>query len=159
VTLHRPANVDDPDMLRRIMSVLAWASEQLAIVFPVHPRTRKRLHDLAFSPPAGLRLTDPLSYLEFLALQQRAAVVLTDSGGIQEESTFLGVPCLTLRDNTERPVTVTIGTNTVVGRDPAALRRELQKVLNGEPKRGHIPPLWDGKAGTRIANALTSYGT
>ena len=118
-----------------------------------HPRTRKRIAD--FGLHAGrLQVLDPLSYVEFLGMQSRATVVITDSGGNQEETTYLGIPCLTLRENTERPVTVSLGTNVLVGRDPDKLRAELSRVLAGQAKKGAIPPLWDGHAGERIAALL-----
>ena len=155
VTLHRPANVDDATILKRILQSLLEVSQELAVVFPVHPRTRKCIAD--FGLQAGrLQILDPLPYLEFLALQSRATVVITDSGGIQEETTYLGVPCLTLRENTERPVTVSLGTNVLVGRDPGKLRSELSRVLAGQAKKGTIPPLWDGHAGDRIAAVIAA---
>jgi len=136
--------------LKGILESLLEISEDLDIVFPVHPRTRQRIAELGVDV-ARLHLLEPLPYIEFLALQRRAVVVITDSGGIQEETTYLRVPCITLRSNTERPVTVTLGTNVLVGQDAATLKTELRKVLNGGAKRGSIPPLWDGKAGERIA--------
>lgn len=156
VTLHRPSNVDDAEMLRTIMTTLAEISRDIQVLFPVHPRTRQRLQQTGFRVEAHPRLllVDPLGYLEFLALQKRAAVVVTDSGGIQEETTYLGVPCLTVRENTERPVTVEIGTNILVGKDMGRLKSETGRVLQGKAKRGRIPPLWDGKAGERIADIL-----
>jgi len=153
VTLHRPANVDDGAILKRILQSLLDVSHDLSVVFPAHPRTRKRIADFGLHADQ-LQILDPLSYLEFLGLQSRATVVITDSGGIQEETTYLGVPCLTLRDNTERPVTVSLGTNVLVGRDPDKLRSELSRVLAGQAKKGTIPPLWDGHAGERIAALL-----
>jgi len=117
VTLHRPANVDDVKWLKGMLETLTAVSRELTVVFPVHPRTRERMSELSFSHNGTLRLLDPLPYLEFLALQRHASVVITDSGGIQEETTFLGVPCLTVRENTERPITVEIGTNEIVGRN------------------------------------------
>jgi len=158
VTLHRPSNVDDSDTLQLILDMLAWLSNQIEVIFPVHPRTRKRMEDLRTDQinAPGLHVVDPLPYLEFLGLQSRAQVVLTDSGGIQEETTFLGIPCLTLRDSTERPITATIGSNVVVGRDMGLVRLELERVLNGSRKKGGIPPLWDGHAGERIANILAA---
>lgn len=157
VTLHRPSNVDDPDELRRIMQTLYDIAEDIPIIFPVHPRTRQRLSSLEpRTQSPRLRLEEPVGYLDFLALQCHAALVITDSGGIQEETTFLGVPCLTVRENTERPVTVTVGTNTLVGRDMERLRAEVQRILSGHGKRGRVPPLWDGKAGERIAQAIVS---
>lgn len=153
VTLHRPSNVDDTQSLRRILEVLIEVNDRIAVVFPVHPRTRQRITDLGL-PLHNLYLTGPLPYIEFLALQSRAAAVLTDSGGIQEETTYLGVPCLTLRNSTERPVTVTLGTNILVGKDCGLLTAELTSILNGNAKRGQVPPLWDGHAGERIAEIL-----
>ena len=153
VTLHRPSNVDDGASLKGILESLLQVNERIAVVFPVHPRTRQRIADIGV-PLSNLRLCAPLPYVEFLALQRRATAVLTDSGGIQEETTYLGVPCLTLRDNTERPATVTLGTNILVGQDRQKLISELTKILNGEAKRGTVPPLWDGRAGDRIAEIL-----
>jgi len=154
-TLHRPSNVDDPAELRRIICALNEIAEKIEILFPVHPRTRQMMQELADIQPApGLRLTDPVGYLEFLGLQRNALFVITDSGGIQEETTFLGVPCLTVRENTERPVTVSIGSNLLVGRDMERLKKEAAAILAGQAKRGGIPPLWDGKAGERIAGIL-----
>ena len=128
-------------------------NQRIAVVFPVHPRTRQRIAALGV-PLNNLHLREPLPYLEFLGLQSRATAVLTDSGGIQEETTYLGVPCLTLRSNTERPITVTIGTNILVGQDRQMLTAELTKILDGKAKQGRIPPLWDGHAGDRIADVL-----
>ena len=153
VTLHRPANVDDSIILKRILQSLLEVSHDLSVIFPAHPRTRKRIADFGLHADQ-LQILDPLSYLEFLAMQSRATVVITDSGGIQEETTYLGVPCLTLRENTERPVTVSLGTNVLVGRDPDKLRSELSRILAGQAKKGTIPPLWDGHAGERIAALL-----
>jgi UDP-N-acetylglucosamine 2-epimerase (non-hydrolysing) len=155
VTLHRPSNVDDPSMLRALMETLVAISHQMPILFPIHPRTRQRIttNDIPISS-STMHLLDPLGYLDFLALQQRAALVITDSGGIQEETTFLGVPCLTVRDNTERPVTVTIGTNTLVGQNMTRLREETHRLLAGGAREGQVPPLWDGKAGERIARII-----
>jgi UDP-N-acetylglucosamine 2-epimerase (non-hydrolysing) len=153
VTLHRPANVDDGEILQRILQSLLEVSQDLSIIFPAHPRTRKRIADFGLQADQ-LQIVAPLSYLEFLGMQSRATVVITDSGGIQEETTYLGVPCLTLRENTERPVTVSLGTNVLVGRDPEKLRSELSRVLAGNAKKGTIPPLWDGHAGERIAALL-----
>lgn len=155
VTLHRPANVDDASVLTRLLTSLVEVNEQLKIVFPVHPRTRQRLSEFGFDV-SRLYLMEPQPYLEFLSLQRRATAVITDSGGIQEETTYLGVPCLTLRENTERPVTVSIGTNVLVGKDRDKLRAELSAILDGKPKTGSIPPLWDGHAADRIAAVLTN---
>jgi len=154
VTLHRPANVDDDHTLKGILECFLELNSQLKVVFPVHPRTRQRIADFGFDA-SQLDLREPLPYIEFLALQRCATAVVTDSGGIQEETTYLKVPCLTLRNNTERPVTVTMGTNTLVGQDGARLRTELAKVLEGKQKLGSVPPLWDGRAGERIAEILS----
>jgi UDP-N-acetylglucosamine 2-epimerase (non-hydrolysing) len=156
VTLHRASNVDDSATLKGILESLLEINERIAVVFPVHPRTRERIAALSV-PLSNLHLSEPLPYIEFLALQSRATAVLTDSGGIQEETTYLGVPCLTLRTNTERPVTVTIGTNTLVGQDRQKLTAELTRVLDGGGNRGQIPPLWDGRAGERIAKILCPH--
>jgi UDP-N-acetylglucosamine 2-epimerase (non-hydrolysing) len=158
VTLHRPANVDDSETLKGILESLLEVNRDLAVIFPAHPRTRKRIAD--FKLDAGqLRVLDPLPYVDFLGLQVRATVVITDSGGIQEETTYLGVPCLTVRENTERPITVSIGTNVLVGRDREKLRSELSRVLAGKAKKGIVPPLWDGHAGERIADILVGRPT
>ncbi len=153
VTLHRPANVDDGAVLKRILQSLLEASQELSVIFPAHPRTRQRIAEFGLDT-GQLQIIDPLSYVEFLRLQSRASVVITDSGGIQEETTYLGIPCLTLRENTERPVTVSMGTNVLVGSDPKKLHAELSRVLAGKAKKGSIPPLWDGRAGERIAALL-----
>jgi len=153
VTLHRPANVDDGVMLKRILQSLLEVSQDLCVIFSAHPRTQKRIADFGLHADQ-LQVLDPLSYLEFLGMQSRATVVITDSGGIQEETTYLGIPCLTLRENTERPVTVSLGTNVLVGRDPDKLRSEVSRILAGQAKKGTIPPLWDGHAGERIATLL-----
>lgn len=153
VTLHRPSNVDDGEALKRILDSLFAASEQLHVVFPVHPRTRARISEFGIST-RKLHLLEPLPYIEFLALQKRATAVITDSGGIQEETTYLQVPCLTLRSNTERPITVIVGTNTLVGQDSEKLAQELALILDGKAKPGAIPPLWDGRAAERIADVL-----
>jgi len=153
VTLHRPSNVDDGCKLKRILECIDTLSPDLGVVFPVHPRTRQRICESGIKT-RKLHLLDPLPYVEFLALQSHAVVVITDSGGIQEETTCLGVPCLTLRHNTERPITVELGTNILVGEDTIKLRTELSKILAGNEKRGAIPPLWDGHASERIADVL-----
>lgn len=158
VTLHRSANVDDPVFLAGVMQSLIRVCERLPVVFPIHPRTRKRMADAGLNTEAAnLRLLPPLSYLEFLAWQKKATAVVTDSGGVQEETSFLGVPCYTLRDNTERPITLALGTNTLVGRDLVRLEAELDKLLDsGITRREAKPiPLWDGKASERIATILT----
>ena len=152
VTLHRPSNVDDLPWLQALLKTLTELSRELPVVFPVHPRTRERIVEVGqLTHSASLYLLEPKPYLEFLALQRRASIVITDSGGIQEETTFLGVPCITVRENTERPITVELGTNRLVGRDLEALRAEVHSVL-AQPAtpRGPIP-LWDGHAAERIA--------
>lgn len=158
VTIHRPSNVDDPSTLLPILDALGEISQSLPLIFPVHPRTRERMEGMI---PADvqkrLRLVEPLGYVDFLALQMSATVVITDSGGIQEESTYLGVPCLTLRENTERPVTVTLGTNVLIGHDLKRLHVEVENILAGNPKEGEIPPLWDGHASERIASELAKW--
>jgi len=153
VTLHRPSNVDDSVVLKEILDSILATCQDLAVIFPVHPRTRKQLIHFA-DGLEQLHLLEPLPYLQFLALQRGATVLITDSGGIQEETTYLGVPCLTVRENTERPVTVNLGTNILVGRDMNRLTAELDSVIKGNGKRGHIPPLWDGHAAERIAEIL-----
>ena len=156
VTMHRPSNVDDESGLRRLVAMLGTIAERLPVVFPMHPRTRAHAAALGLrlDAHAGLRVTEPLGYLEFLGLEADAKVVLTDSGGVQEETTALGVPCLTFRTSTERPVTVSEGTNTIVGTDTVRALREVEAILAGGGKRGRIPALWDGAAGMRAAEAL-----
>jgi UDP-N-acetylglucosamine 2-epimerase (non-hydrolysing) len=153
VTLHRPANVDDSRVLKRILESLLAINKDLDVVFPVHPRTRQRIAEFGIDV-CHLHLLEPVPYIEFLALQSRATVVITDSGGIQEETTYLKIPCITMRDNTERPITITMGTNVLVGSDIGKLRTELSKVLDGKATSCAIPPLWDGRAGERIADIL-----
>jgi len=156
VTLHRPALVDGP-LLAEAMSQLAALSEALPIVFPVHPRTRAALEALAIDLDRDrLKLLDPIGYVEFLSLVASSAGVLTDSGGIQEETTYLGLPCFTLRSNTERPVTVSMGTNTLLGLDPARIAEVPSLLEAARKKEARIPPLWDGKASERIAEVLAS---
>jgi len=152
-TLHRPSNVDDSASLRRMLTVLVEINDVLPVVFPAHPRTRQRIEQFGIDT-GKLQFVEPLPYVEFLSLQRNATVVITDSGGIQEETTYLGIPCLTLRGNTERPVTVSTGTNVLIGQDPKLLNSELTRILEGKGKKGSIPPLWDGHAGERIAKVL-----
>jgi UDP-N-acetylglucosamine 2-epimerase (non-hydrolysing) len=154
VTLHRPSNVDESEKLVPLLDALADLSRNVPVIFPIHPRTRESIRRAGFTFPGSMIVIDPLGYLDFLALQERATVVITDSGGVQEETTFLGIPNLTMRANTERPVTVTIGTNTLIGDRLDLLREQVDAVLAGNGKRGSIPPLWDGRAGERIADAL-----
>jgi UDP-N-acetylglucosamine 2-epimerase (non-hydrolysing) len=157
VTLHRPSNVDEPAMLERIVRALTLLSRDVRVIFPVHPRTRKRIEELrGWTAGQNVRLIDPVGYVEFLALQMRARLIITDSGGIQEESTYLGIPCLTIRCNTERPITVTLGTNVLVGQDMNRLLAEARGVLAGGGKKGCVPPLWDGSAAERIAHVILS---
>lgn len=158
VTLHRPSNVDDDKWLSKAYELLSEVSESIPVLFPVHPRTRKRLESVMNEKPrsSGLKLLTPLSYLEFVGLQTRASLVLTDSGGIQEEATYLGIPCITMRENTERPITVDVGTNVLVGRDLTRARAVLHETLSGRFRRGSIPDLWDGRASERIARVVVS---
>jgi UDP-N-acetylglucosamine 2-epimerase (non-hydrolysing) len=157
VTLHRPSNVDASTTLLKIIETLEALSRDITMVFPLHPRTRQQLKNEGINTDRpGLRITEPLGYLDFLALQKNAKLVVTDSGGIQEETTFLGVPCLTVRENTERPVTVTVGTNILVGQDMDRLRSEVLNILDGGAKDGAVPPLWDGKASERIADIIAN---
>jgi UDP-N-acetylglucosamine 2-epimerase (non-hydrolysing) len=158
VTLHRPSNVDDGPTLVRLIDALERIGSRLPLVFPAHPRTRQRLE--AAGLRAGLsgsavRLVEPLPYVEFISLVSDARLVLTDSGGIQEESTMLGVPCLTLRDSTERPITISVGTNELVGADPEAAVHAVEAVLSGQMGELSYPPLWDGHAAERIAKILS----
>jgi UDP-N-acetylglucosamine 2-epimerase (non-hydrolysing) len=156
VTLHRPSNVDDTEWLSGMIEVLREFSAKVPVVFPIHPRTRERLKAAGVSTNgnSSLHFLEPAPYIEFLALQTRAVAVVTDSGGIQEETTYIGVPCLTVRENTERPVTTTVGTNVLVGRDLGRIRKEIDTVLCGKRKESSIPELWDGLAADRIAREL-----
>jgi UDP-N-acetylglucosamine 2-epimerase (non-hydrolysing) len=159
VTLHRPSNVDDLPWLSSLLTGLAELSRELAmdVVFPLHPRTRQRLSCLDLPALSGnyFHLLDPQPYLSFLALQQAASRVITDSGGVQEETSYLGVPCFTMRENTERPVTVSMGTNHLIGRDVGRLRAEVSRIRDGEKKQTLPIPLWDGHAAERIARVVT----
>ena len=157
VTLHRPSNVDDESVFLPMLKVLNELSRDLPLIFPVHPRTRDRWSEQLGQCNPNLRTIEPLGYLEFLALQKHASLVLTDSGGIQEETTYLGTPCLTLRENTERPITVTSGTNVLIGRNWKMLGEEFARALNGSRKQGAQIPLWDGHASDRIAEVLSRY--
>ncbi|MSQ82164.1 MAG: UDP-N-acetylglucosamine 2-epimerase (non-hydrolyzing) [Myxococcales bacterium] len=154
-TLHRPSNVDDPRQLAQLMAALGEVAKQLPVVFPVHPRTAARLLDAHITTPVGVQVVEPLGYLQFLGLMAKAAVVATDSGGIQEETTALGVPCLTLRATTERPVTITEGSNILLGVNPELLAPAVATVLAGSGKVGRVPQLWDGAAAQRIADTIT----
>jgi UDP-N-acetylglucosamine 2-epimerase (non-hydrolysing) len=152
-TLHRPANVDDRAGFSRLVQAIGEGTRGLPVVFPVHPRTAKTLRALP-ALPANLHLVEPQPYLEFNWLVKHAKAVITDSGGVTEETTVLGVPCLTLRDNTERPETVELGTNELIGTDPAKLAPALERLFAGQWKRGQVPPLWDGHTGERIVAVL-----
>ncbi|HJN09208.1 MAG TPA: UDP-N-acetylglucosamine 2-epimerase (non-hydrolyzing) [Pirellulaceae bacterium] len=157
VTFHRPANVDTETTLADVVGVLCQAADQMRLVFPIHPRTRKRLEEfdlLTRLERTGIDLIRPLGYVDCLALSSQAKVILTDSGGLQEEATVLGVPCLTMRPNTERPVTIDIGTNTLVGNDPARIAQGFANVSDGSYKVGKVPEFWDGQAAVRIAAQL-----
>lgn len=156
VTLHRPANVDDPEVLSGLLKALGEIAGRLPLVLPVHPRAADKLAEIGV--PGGTRLVPPAGYLDFIALQDSARVVLTDSGGIQEETTALGVPCVTLRDNTERPITVEQGTNVLAGRDPERIVSTVNRVLD-DPPAPRRPELWDGRASDRIADVLLAGGT
>jgi UDP-N-acetylglucosamine 2-epimerase (non-hydrolysing) len=164
LTMHRPSNVDSPDSLQQLMAVFDEISRDLPIVFPIHPRTRARMAAAGIaepakstSPDAGLRLVDSVDYLDSLCLQKHARVVFTDSGGMQEETTTLGVPCITLRSNTERPVTVDEGTSTLVGNDPEKIRAAYRQVMSGSYKPAKTISLWDGKTADRIAEEIVRF--
>jgi UDP-N-acetylglucosamine 2-epimerase (non-hydrolysing) len=158
MTLHRPSNVDERSALEGILDAVETVSHRMPVVFPVHPRTRARLEEFGLieraSKMKGLVLTEPMGYLDFLQLYSNSRLVLTDSGGIQEETTALGIPCLTLRKNTERPITVTEGTNRVVGNDPAVIVKEAMAALDGPSHSARVPELWDGHAAIRIVDAI-----
>jgi UDP-N-acetylglucosamine 2-epimerase (non-hydrolysing) len=161
VTLHRPSNVDDPAVFAGILKALKVVGDRIPIIFPIHPRTRKMAEQFGFTHyfsttemPRGLWLTEPLGYLDLLHLNQNAKMVITDSGGLQEEATVLGVPCITLRNNTERPITCEVGTNIVVGNSEEKILRHALAVLNGEGPSGEVPEKWDGKTAERIVRIL-----
>lgn len=160
-TLHRPSNVDDPKILAGLLSAVAHVATRLPVIFPVHPRTRKVISEQGlntwFERTPNLRPVEPMGYLDFLALTSKARLVLTDSGGLQEETTAMGIPCLTLREQTERPITVEEGSNEVVGTDPVRIRLAADRVLDGEGKQGRVPEFWDGRAAERIADLFASF--
>jgi len=160
LTLHRPSNVDTPEVLAGILQPIRELATTMPVVFPVHPRTRESLARFGLGPRAGedLRLLEPLGYLDFVRLTAEARLVLTDSGGIQEETTVLRVPCVTLRENTERPVTVTHGTNRLAGSDPGRIRKAIAEALALDTSGIGAPPLWDGRAAVRIADVLERWG-
>jgi UDP-N-acetylglucosamine 2-epimerase (non-hydrolysing) len=153
ITLHRPANVDEAGKLKALMNEITIHTRNLPVIFPMHPRTAKIFGELGIQAP-NLKIVEPMGYLEFNYLVENARAVITDSGGITEETTVMGIPCLTLRDNTERPETVEIGTNELIGTDPSAIEPALSKLFNGEWKTGSIPELWDGRAAKRIVENL-----
>jgi UDP-N-acetylglucosamine 2-epimerase (non-hydrolysing) len=159
LTLHRPSNVDAATDLRRIMAVIDRVAARIPVIFPVHPRTRQRIEASGLKPGRGISLCDPLPYVTFLGLMARAKFVMTDSGGIQEETTALSVPCLTLRDNTERPVTLTHGTNRLVGSSAARLEECAGLLLDGERPSGTSVPLWDGHAAQRVVDVIMKRAT
>ncbi len=158
VTLHRPSNVDDPQNFQKILAAFAEIQQDIPIVFPIHPRTEKNITRFGLREEVerlpNLRLIPPVGYLDFMQLMQNTRFVMTDSGGIQEETTYLHIPCLTIRENTERPVTVEIGTNELVGTDTEKIIANARKILQGNWKQGSIPELWDGRAAERIVNVL-----
>jgi len=154
LTLHRPSNVDSIDKLGELLGAINRIAARLPVVFPIHPRTQQRLSQAGISHHPQLQIIEPIGYLDFLCLLSKAAFVLTDSGGIQEETTALGVPCLTLRENTERPITISQGTNLLVGTDPQKIVAAASDILAGNTKAGRVPPLWDGKAAERIVHIL-----
>ena len=157
LTLHRPSNVDQPERLARILDAVSEVARRIPVLFPVHPRTRERIEGLGLRPDSAVRMSPPIPYLEFLGLLASARLVLTDSGGIQEETTALGVPCLTLRSNTERPVTVEMGTNRLVGDDPGELLWHVEEILAGASRCVTQPPLWDGQASKRVVDVIERW--
>ena len=161
LTMHRPANVDTEIGLEKLLKLVQTIARHKTVLFPIHPRTRASLIHFGLmgrlSAIPGVRLLEPQGYLEFLNLLEQAAIVITDSGGIQEETTYLNVPCLTFRNSTERPVTVELGTNQLIDDlDPETASRKIQEILGGRVKRGQVPPLWDGRTADRIAEIITS---
>ncbi len=160
LTLHRPSNVDDAESIRRIIDAIGIIARSLVVVFPAHPRTVNRMREFGVVPPPGIKVIDPLGYHDFLKLWSNSKMTLTDSGGLQEETTALGVPCLTLRENTERPITISQGTNHLVGLDPERIVTAAQEILgNGRPTRARSPELWDGRTAQRIVTALLDRST
>lgn len=163
LTLHRPSNVDDPSHFKKILKALEQIEKEIPIIFPIHPRARKMIDKFKFSENIEsmnhLILTEPLGYLDFLHLMINATLVLTDSGGIQEETTVLGIPCLTMRENTERPVTIDVGTNVLVGMDTEKIVDETFAILSAKKKNGSIPPLWDGHAASRIVGVFEQHNS
>lgn len=159
LTLHRPVNVDAPSSLERIFYALDLISREIPVIFPIHPRTRAKMAEFRIDPPPGVRIVEPLGYLDFLKLWSNSVMVLTDSGGIQEETTALGIPCLTLRENTERPITIEEGTNQLVGTSPELIISAARSVMmNDRPATPRSPEFWDGHASERIVEVLLSHG-
>jgi len=160
VTLHRPSNVDDPDQFNKILEILKHIQSKVQLIFPMHPRTMKQIELFGYKEKLtslkNLHVKEPVGYFDFLQMVKGAKFVMTDSGGIQEETTFLGVPCLTMRENTERPVTVEIGTNTLVGLDPQKIYSSIEVILRGHYKNGSVPERWDGRAAERIVSVLAN---
>jgi len=159
LTLHRPSNVDDPEKLKHIVEIINEVSAKVPVLFPIHPRTQKHLRQFRIYTSQSVIVCDPLPYIAFLGLMSKAGFVLTDSGGIQEETTVLGVPCLTLRENTERPTTVTTVTNLIVGTNRKKILEAVEDILNGHWNPGNQPPLWDGKASLRIGEIIETWGS
>ncbi|WP_456408311.1 non-hydrolyzing UDP-N-acetylglucosamine 2-epimerase [Caldithrix abyssi] len=159
ITLHRPSNVDNKQNFEKLLNAFAQIEQRLPLIFPIHPRSQKMIDQFGLREKvekmSNLRLLDPLGYLDFMKLLHNAKLVLTDSGGIQEETTFLGIPCITMRENTERPITVEIGTNVLVGTDTQRIVLEAEKILDGNAKKGQIPELWDGHAAERIVKIIS----
>ena len=158
VTMHRPANVDREETIRRLMKIFSEIARRIPVIFPVHPRTQQRLQELGLRQalPDHLHLVEPLDYLDSLCLQKHAQMVFTDSGGMQEETTYLDIPCITLRENTERPVTVELGTSTLVGNDPGRIWQAFEQVISGDYKHASQIPWWDGRSAERITDVLSS---
>jgi UDP-N-acetylglucosamine 2-epimerase (non-hydrolysing) len=157
LTLHRPSNVDSTKKFAGLVRAITELASELPVVFPVHPRTEQQFVQAGFAHPQGLRVIKPLGYLDFLCLLSKATLVLTDSGGIQEETTVLGIPCLTLRENSERPITISNGTNELVGTSSERILSAARDILAGKRKIGSIPPLWDGKTSERIVKILLQH--
>lgn len=162
VTLHRPSNVDNPESLKKILRILDIIQQKIQVVFPIHPRSMKMIEKFGYQSRMEsmrhLKLIDPIGYIDFLSLMSQAKAVVSDSGGLQEESTYLGIPCLTMRDNTERPVTIEVGTNTLVGLDEEKIYACIDHIMIGTYKTGTVPQLWDGKAAERIVSILNKIG-
>ena len=157
VTLHRPSNVDGENSIKKVVNILNEMSKKISILFPIHPRTKKQLSSFDVSLSRKIKVCDALSYKDFVNLLSNAKVVFTDSGGLQEETTFFKIPCITYRDNTERPVTLKMGTNILAGTDEKKVLNIFNEILDGNEKFGKIPPKWDGKSGKRIANIIDEY--